>query len=467
MNDVEKPASGKPKTDGTLLEKIRDNLLLLVFSGLFAAIVKQVYDRIAGGLLSQPWHVIWFLLPLAAAAWLAWLMVRGRPEIRLRGWFGAFFVLYVVAFSLAAGSSLLDWKRTPVGFEGQGPRNFLALSWLEDWHYWLAGRAAPPANDIVVVTRDDPAGRTLADARMDVVRLIGLATANQARAVVLDLYFDEQEPTSIDALLCSAIEQAEKANVPVVAAYQFDRMQDRLVRKLPPPTLRACLTPDRQGHAIGFREPDLVVRLIPVYFQNDPTLPALALQAARRLASRDRQPAPSVPDDDLLQFLPPGHAFTRVRLEDLFSAREPAEVLRDRVIVAGTLSNADRVATPFGVLPGVVAQATGLYAIRTGHFVRRKPWWASFFVILVVCYVLTTEAAAGAGIRRLVRTAALMSALVVVALVVTMYGWLVWLDAIYPLVAIWLLVALLPPGWRAIRERLRGNPRRTRPAPPK
>ena len=112
------------------------------------------------------------LLPL-----LAVLVALGIPLVRdrrlvLGGGFLWFFVVYCLFFSIAAGTHVLEGKRTVVaGFEDATPSNVLGLSRLGDWHYAVAPRA-PAANDLLVITLPSFGGRTVDEARQAEIGLI-------------------------------------------------------------------------------------------------------------------------------------------------------------------------------------------------------------------------------------------------------------------------------------------------------
>jgi hypothetical protein len=126
-------------------------------------------------------------------------------------------------------------------------------------------------------------GRSLVDARKEVVDLVALATAHQAAGVALDVYFTE--PSPIDPLLCQVIDAAARS-MPVVVGYGFAMQEGRVVEFGVPSTLQPCLPRERLAHLAGFLDFDLVSRLTPLFFRGDRTRPALGLAVATAVHRR-------------------------------------------------------------------------------------------------------------------------------------------------------------------------------------
>jgi hypothetical protein len=160
------------------------------------------------------------LLPL-----LAVLIALGQPLVRdrrlvLGGGFLWFFVVYCLFFSIAAGTRVLEGKRTVVaGFEDDTPSNLLGLNRLGDWHYAVAPQA-PAANDLLVITLPSFGGRPVDDARQAEIGLVANAVSQRAKGIAFD--FDMSTSSRMDRALCFWIQRAESLGVAVVLGYVLD-----------------------------------------------------------------------------------------------------------------------------------------------------------------------------------------------------------------------------------------------------
>jgi CHASE2 domain-containing sensor protein len=126
-------------------------------------------------------------------------------------------------------------------------------------------------------------------------------------------------------------------------------------------------------------------------------------------------------------------------------ADDPAKckLMRDCWVLVGENLSSDTFLTPFGQIPGVLIHAYAIHSLRHGHFLTRTPWWSGLLMTLLSCYVIFSLVAQRASRVRIIGTALLLSALIVAASIVALVIWLIWLDVIYVLVAIWLLVSVL------------------------
>lgn len=428
------PGPGQKKSER--LTKYREELLKLLILGFPLLLINRAFGWLADRLTGQPWQVLWLLVPVAGVAWILWRIARGRREFRLRGPFLAFFAVYVLIFSVGAGSRLLDWKRTIVGYERQAPRNWLGLSWLGDWRYRFVPPAPAAPGDLVVVTLPSPEKVTLDEVRLQLAGLVKLAADNDARGIGMDFYFDDE--SRIDPLLCHTIESAD---FPVVVGYTFDRFDGEILRREFPASLEGCLSPESdQGHLVGFAEADNVVRSIPLFFRGDRRMEAFSLKLARQLAL-DRDLA--VPRNGLLQFVESEREFPRVSYDALKTRTESHRMLADRFVLIGEDSEGEMFPTPFGERLGVLVHASAAHSLRVRHFITRAPWWSSFLVIFVACYVLISFAARGAPTLRLFGVTAAFAAGILGASLGAIFFWRLWIDIAYVWAAIWLLLPLV------------------------
>jgi hypothetical protein len=64
-------------------------------------------------------------------------------------------------------------------------------------------------------------------------------------------------------------------------------------------------------------------------------------------------------------------------------------------------------------------------------------------IVLAACYALTLFAARGYDARRLAQVAAIITLIIMILSAAAMYLWHAWLDVIYAVVAVWLLLPIL------------------------
>jgi CHASE2 domain-containing sensor protein len=254
----------------------------------------------------------------------------------------------------------------------------------------------------------------------------------------------------MDPVLCATLTAAKAANVPVFLAFPFERVGGELVRKSAAKALEGCVPGDAWGHPVGFVDLDHEARFIPLYFRHQKELPALSLRIATALAGRE----PEVPANGLLQLVAPRDALPQVTVETLQHDPSKRAVLRDMFVLIGEESERDRWDTPFGRKSGVWLHAAAVQALRHGHFVERAPWWAGLGLLFVACYLLITRAGRGDPPRRLALFC-LIASLAIGALAAAACLALLWLDVIYPVVGLWLLLGLALVRRRWIRGTVR------------
>lgn len=434
-------AQAAPETPAAeRLGKYKEKLLELLALGLPTVVLQGIFKAVADRFFDQPWEAIWLVAPLGAVAWIAWRIAKGRQDLQLRGSALIFFVAYVGGFTLAASTSLLDWQRGIKVFGRQpAPRSWLAPNWTGDWRYWLVPRQGLAPDDLILVTRPLPQGAAAdirREARLLLSNLIQLAVDQKAKGVALDFLF--LQSSEMDPVLCATLTAAKSAGVEVFVADPFERSNGDFVPGEAAAALESCVPEDAWGHPVGFVDQDETARFIPLYFRHQNDLPALSLLIARELADNElKEPA-----NGLLQFLAPKGKFPQVTVATLQSNPSSRRRLRERFVLIGEESDRDRWNTPFGRRSGVWVHAAAVHALRHGHFVERAPWWAGLGLLFVACYLLITRAGRGDAPRRLVLFC-LVASLAIGAVAAAACLILLWIEVLYPVVGLWLLLALV------------------------
>lgn len=414
--------------------KYREQLLQAALLTIPLAIVGRLNEELSSRLFTQPWHAVWALVPIAVAV----VLLRQRivrvgtlsPDWRLLTFLGA----YVLLFTVASQSSVLDVSRDLTAFDTPvSRRSITPVSW-GDWRYRLVPRRRDPRDELIVVQLRSGAGRPIVEARKELVDVIAIAAKSGARGIALDVYFTERSP--IDPLLCRTI---ATAGIPVFVGFGFERRQSRIVETGVPDTLAPCLTEGRVAHLAGLLDFDLVSRATPLFFRNDPGRPALALAVARALAG---PAAVEVPPDGILRFIPPPEDPLSVRFDELVSGTADRNFLRNRFVMAGEAER-DSFDTVVGRKPGIVIHAYAVHSLRQAHDIRRHSWWLGFAITLVFCYWLTIWCANGVRMRALVGLCVAATALVIAIAVASILVGPYWFDVVYPLTAVWLLLPIL------------------------
>jgi hypothetical protein len=395
-------------------------------------------------------------LPLGVASWVLWRLLARDRSVLLGRRFFLFLLAYCLLFAVLAGTDVLTWKRTLVGYDEQVPRHWLGRFLpprLADWRYALAP-AAPAARDLLVVTLARPEGLERGAGRREFAFLVHQAVARRAKGIAFDYYLEGSAPV-VDPFLCRAVAAADAAGVPVLFGYRYEERGGTVVPRALAPTLAPCLRPDRLGSLSGYLEADGRMRRVPLFLRHNEAWPSLALQVARLLAAGE----PARPPGDLVQFLRPAGGVTRFaglpRGDDL-------ALFAGSFVLVGTDAATDRVDTPFGPLQGVEVLTWAAHALREGAFVRPLPAAWTFPAIFALCYLLAWTLARRGGFRRLLGLAAALSAAVVAVAALALRLALVWVDVSYPLAAMWGLVGLFAIGSGALGRR---RPAAERPPP--
>jgi len=435
------------------LSGYREELLKAVVLTVPLALVAKIYDQINARLFGQPWQALWFLVPLAIA--VALLQHRATRQYALRPTWPALLFLgaYILFFTVASQSSVLDVSRELTAFGAPASRRSMTpVSW-GDWRYRLVPRK-PDRDQLIVVLLRPGTGRAAIEARKEVVDLVALAAQRQASGVALDVYF--RDPSPIDPLLCQTIDAAA-TSMPIFVGYGFSMEQGRVVEAGVPRTLESCLPRERLAHLAGVLDFDFVSRVTPLFFRGDRARPALGLAVASAVKSRaaGAQAASAtlnLPGDGLLRFVAPEDGPLVVRLEELQSRARDPDLLRGRFVMAGEAER-DSFDTPFGRQPGIVIHSYVAHSLIEGHDIRRLSWWLGFAITLVFCYAMTIWSARGGSAAGLVLLCAAATAVIVGIAILGIVSGPYWFDVVYPLTAVWLLVPLLLGARRAIGSR--------------
>lgn len=415
---------------GHWLIKSKEQLILAVLTGLPMLFLNQILDWVSDQTTSEPWQVLWLLMPMALIAHLLWRVVKRRGALRLHLPFIFFFCAYILLFSVAAGSRFLDWKQTLIGFEDSVPRNWLSLNWAGDWRYNVLPRKSRPT-DMLVVTVEPAQTKSLQEGRMQIVRLIKLAAKNGARGIAFDFYLTKT--SALDPLICHTVAQA---GIPVFIGYTFDRHEDDISARPNTKSLENCLPMETsQGHLLGYIEADNRVRSIPLFFKGQPDRPALSVRIAQAMEGDKLEIPP------LLYFIAPEKKFIEIKYDEL-EEENARKRLRDNFVIVGERSKRDMFDTPFGTVPGVMIHANAAYSLRSGHFIKRPPEWMSFILVFGLCFMISILAAENRPPKRLLIITITASAAILAIASASIFIWQVWLAIIYPLVAMWLLLGL-------------------------
>jgi CHASE2 domain-containing sensor protein len=434
-----KPES-KPVHEGLqqLLDGFWKKHRYLIILGLPIALAQRLWEWVADHLVAQPWHVVLIVCPLFIAVIIACLVARKNKEIVLKGRFLIFFAIYILLFSIASSSDLLVWNRNLTIFEQKLPRNWLAPASWGDWRYRIVPRKRFLPRDLVVVTIKKADGRQLNELRFEVATLINMAATNGAHGIAFDFYFPDT--SDVDSLIRSEVEKAKKTKVFI--GYTLRKINGE-IRPLPTAkSIENCLPAEQQGHLVGLVESDHTVRLIPLYFRRQKNRPSLSLKVARNFAEIDKSKL-RIPSSELLRFIGPKDSIPQISYDELIEDQTDRALMRDSWVLVGEKSDAETFTTPFGRILGVFIHAYAIHSLRHGHFLQRTPWWSGLFVILISCYVIFLLASQNVRTIWIICTAALLSFLIIGASIFVLVVWLFWLDLIYALVAIWMLVILL------------------------
>lgn len=448
MTDKESSAEPLEHRVTRYREKLIEAAILAVPLSLIAATQSWISARLFG----EPWKILWVILPLAIIAWLTWRTIV-RPKQRAPHW--RWFIvlgLFCAVFALASASDLLVWKRVPksAGYydrSDESARGWIVPVWLGDWRYRLVRRAPTELSGVVVILQQNLPGASKEALRVRDRRLIELARIGGARGIAFDVAYEES--SRVDSIFCEAGERAksERRGFRVLSAYDLTPAKGELLPRRPPTPQSAsvlpCLPASEQGHAMGLAEGDGIVRSIPLRWEGEDA-PAFSLRVAEALRDGDAsKPRLSLPAGELLRFVPPDEELRIVEGRQLDALDRSPEQLAGYFLIVGERSDSDTFRTPFGNLSGAVVHAYAVHSLLSGAYIRRPPALWSAFIVFAGCYVLTLSAARQANARRLALTACVLTAIIVAMAAFAIWLWRVWVDVVYAVAAIWLLLPLL------------------------
>jgi CHASE2 domain-containing sensor protein len=383
---------------------------------------------------AQPQVILYILFPLGFLTFISWKIIKGKKEFVLKGRFLILFLCVFLTLSIIAASGVLGGKVTLTGFDRRLARNYFSLNWMGDWRYKFALKKNKYPG-LTIITTKPP--RNLEIGRRQIARLIGYAINYDARGIGFDFHFERK--TDGDSSLCCAVEMAKKKGIPVLFGYRWGEFNQEIRRIETVKSLRKCISLEQEGHTVGYIEQDGVVRMIPLYFRNEPDREAFCLKIAKIL-----KPGIQIPKNGLLQFVKPKKDFNVYRYDELTDEDKFDPILfRDQFILVGEESDQDTALTPFGKKPGVMIHAYGVHSLLENHFIKSMPFWSHFLMIFVTCYWITVRVKAGDPFLKLLFLNVSISLIFLWISVFAILFFLTWIDIIYSLAAIWLLLPCL------------------------
>jgi CHASE2 domain-containing sensor protein len=419
---------------GDRFQKYREKLLEAVVIGALLAGMTRVNQTFVDRMISQPWQILLWIIPLVVAGWLTWRIAK-RTDLRRTHWaFPLFLLIYCAGFALLGTSELLVWKRTPRA-QPETTRYWLMPTKWADWRYALAPRPEAPA-DTVVMMVDAPQAENLEQLRLATLQTVQLvAQAQRLRGLALDFYFEDK--SRLDNVLCDAI---RRLGVDVFAGYTLEAGggPDAVLAPNGNP-LEACIPFDtHEGHLLAWADADGYVRTLPLHWQGQTDRPAFSLRIAQARAAKLGRKI-EVPDARMLRYVAPREGLREL---DVARVREKPSLLNDKFVFVGQRSALDTHLTPFDEHSGTWVQAAAVNALLSGTYMTRASDFASALLVFVACYAIVLVAMASGSLRSLSIAAAIVS-LSVVSLAAAAAFRHIWLDAIYAIVACWLLVPLV------------------------
>jgi hypothetical protein len=453
--------AAKPAPSAALLTRWRDKLVDAAVLTIPTALITQSIGLIQNKLFAEPWQILWVAVPLAALVFAAWKLLRPPTAHRVDTRFAIFLVAYASLFGLLSASDLLVWKRTPL-FADDGGRAWLMPVAAGDWRYWLVREAVRPTR-LYVVLHDHHDNMAPVEKRTVDAQIIEAAIVGGAKGVFFDIAYTRLPGT--EDVLCGAVASAGEAKIPVITSYRLvpQTLTGLYMPEPDPEHSPECLgeNPDRhvyRAHAMVFADVDGRVRTVPTTWQDVAPRSALSVRIAQCMTESGCDGNDlELPPGALLRFLP-GTAQLRMAKGDQ-AVRElisnPSQ-LQDQFLLVGERSTSDRFRTPGkdatggkdkatgeAMTAGVVIHAYAANSLFSKRYFRRPPAWFSGFMVIAVCGILALLALQGAGLRRLLIVAGIESLAVVAVAAFAAKFLLVWLDVIYALIALWLLVPLL------------------------
>jgi CHASE2 domain-containing sensor protein len=452
----------KPSTLATATGRWRDRLLDAAVITIPTALVTQSVNWLQGRLFAQPWQILWIAVPLAMAAFIAWKLLR-HPGARRIDWrFGLFLVLYATFFAVASGSELLVWKRSAIARstdEGESGRGWLLPATAGDWRYRLLPREElPPGFRVVLLDHGAGNDETKIAKRVLDAQLIDSARRSGASGVFFDVAFEGH--TVADPIFCAAVNEAAAAGMPIVTAYALRPFRETGIyaekpegsaSQTPACLLESAGRPVYRAHAMVLADGDSVVRSVPIAWEPAAGRPPLSVRIAQCVKAKAGSSPPCDSTElaqtagPLLRIIPAAMEKRMIAGDEnvraLFQLEKP---FAGQFLFVGEKSPGDLFKTPGDPLtPGVLIHASAVATLVNGDSIQRPPAWFSAFIVIAACVVLALFASQGASPLKML-TAAVVSTLVVFGLAaVAIMQFHVWVDVIYTIAAVWLLLPLL------------------------
>jgi CHASE2 domain-containing sensor protein len=177
----------------------------------------------------------------------------------------------------------------------------------------------------------------------------------------------------------------------------------------------------------------------------------LSLRVAGALMGK-KESEIAMPATGLLHFVAPSRLPGTITYEELRSDPGVAGFLRDQCVLAGENSDSDSFETPFGKVAGVNIHAFAAESLVHGRFITHIPFWQNFLLIFAVCYIVAALVAQGVSVPKLLMFVSAASLAMLLFAGLTIRLWRVWIDVVYFIAAVWLLVPLLV-AWRHLEGR--------------
>jgi CHASE2 domain-containing sensor protein len=451
----------KPSTLAAATGRWRDRLLDAAVITIPTALVTQSVNWVQGRFFAQPWQILWIAVPLAMAAFIAWKLLR-HPGARRIDWrFGLFLALYATIFAVASGSELLVWKRAAIARstdEGESGRGWLLPATAGDWRYRLLPKEElPPGFRVVILDHGVGSDETKIAKRVLDAQIIDSARRSGARGVFFDVAFEGH--TVADPILCAAVNEAAAAGMPIVTAYALRPFRETGIyverpeasaSQTPACLLESAGRPVYRAHAMVLADGDSVVRSVPIEWEPAAGRLPLSVRIAHCVTAKaGRPPCDSTefaqPAGPLLRVIPTAMEKRVIAGDEnvraLFQAEKP---FAGQFLFVGEKSPGDQFKTPGDPLtPGVLIHASAVATLVNGDPIQRPPAWFSAFIVIAACVVLALFAAQGASPLKLLTVAAVSTLVAFGLAAVAIMQFRVWVDVIYTVVAVWLLLPLL------------------------
>jgi adenylate cyclase len=216
---------------------------------------------------------------------------------------------------------------------------------------------------------------------------------------------------------------------------------------------------DSSGYFSLQQDPDGVVRRMPLviaagedlfpplavvaawhYLDRPPLAVTVGAQGVERVQIGERAIPTDAAGQLLIDYPGPPKTIPHVSISDILGGRVAADAFRDRIVVVGGTATGiyDERSTPFGVVyPGAEIHASVIDDVLTGRFIARPGWSTA----LDVAAIVLASALTALGLARLGTVPALffaggLAALYVVAARALLVHAGVWVNVVYPLLAL-------------------------------